>query len=111
MSQQPDLAKREERLDACARAVTIPTLLVRGALSDVLTEEGVTRFRELCPHAEYVNVSGAAHMVAGDRNDVFAASVIDFLGRRVAFDPAAEGTSGQAVHGHPSHIDPIVDVP
>jgi hypothetical protein len=26
-----------------------------------------------------VNVSNAAHMVAGDRNDIFAESVIEFL--------------------------------
>lgn len=29
-----------------------------------------------CPHSEYVNVAGASHMVAGDRNDVFGTSVI-----------------------------------
>ena len=31
--------------------------------------------------AEYVNVTDAAHMVAGDRNDLFTQAVADFLGR------------------------------
>jgi pimeloyl-ACP methyl ester carboxylesterase len=74
---------RQQRLEACARRLTLPTLLVRGGLSDVLTEEGAQEFLRLCPHAEYVNVAGAAHMVAGDRNDSFGNAVIDFLARTV----------------------------
>ena len=78
-----DLKAREARLWACSRNLDLPTLLVRGGLSDVLSEEGAAEFLELCPHAEYVNVTGAAHMVAGDRNDIFATSVIEFLQRVV----------------------------
>ncbi len=33
----------------------------------------------LVPHAELVDVAGAGHMVAGDRNDRFNAAVIEFL--------------------------------
>ena len=73
--------KREVRLHACAMNLRLPTLLVRGGLSDVLSEEGVKAFLELCPHSEYVNVKEAAHMVAGDRNDVFANAAVDFLSR------------------------------
>jgi non-heme chloroperoxidase len=72
-----------ERLHTCADQLNVPTLLVRGGLSDVLSEEGAQRFLAQCPHAEYVNVANAAHMVAGDRNDIFAESVIAFL-KRVA---------------------------
>jgi non-heme chloroperoxidase len=74
------------RLHACADrlgVLQVPTLLVRGGLSDVLSEEGAQRFLAQCPHAEYVNVANAAHMVAGDRNDIFAESVIAFLQRVV----------------------------
>ena len=78
-----DLFRREERLEACARALTVPTLLVRGGLSDVLSEEGAQHFLALCPHSKYVNVTSAGHMVAGDRNDVFGTSVIEFLKRAV----------------------------
>jgi len=69
------------RLNEAAESLTLPTLLVRGGLSDVLSEEGAQSFLKQCPHAEYVNVENAAHMIAGDRNDVFAGSVIDFLNR------------------------------
>lgn len=67
-----DLAQRQDRLEVCARSLRLPTLLVRGGLSDILSEEGAHGFLELCPGSEYVNVTGAGHMVAGDRNDVFA---------------------------------------
>jgi non-heme chloroperoxidase len=72
-----------ERLSACADRLTLPTLLVRGGLSNVLSEEGAQSFLAQCPHAEYVRVDNAAHMVAGDRNDNFAGAVIEFLGRVV----------------------------
>jgi pimeloyl-ACP methyl ester carboxylesterase len=72
-----------ERLRQCADHLELPVLLVRGGLSDVLSEEGAQSFLAQCPHAEYVNVANAAHMVAGDRNDIFAGAVIDFLRRVV----------------------------
>jgi pimeloyl-ACP methyl ester carboxylesterase len=34
----------------------------------------------LVPHARFVDVAGAGHMVAGDRNDVFNDAVVAFLG-------------------------------
>jgi non-heme chloroperoxidase len=76
-----DLVRRQQRLEACARHLALPTLLVRGGLSDVLTEEGVQEFRKLCPRCEYVEITNAAHMVAGDRNDIFGNAVIEFLSR------------------------------
>lgn len=72
-----------DRLRDAADTLTLPTLLVRGGLSDVLSEEGAQSFLQQAPHAEYVNVKDAAHMVAGDRNDIFAGSVVEFL-KRVA---------------------------
>lgn len=70
-----------ERLDAAARSVRIPTLLVRGRMSDVLSQEGAREFVQLVPHAELVDVAGAGHMVAGDRNDAFNDSIVGFLAR------------------------------
>ncbi|MES2100760.1 MAG: alpha/beta hydrolase [Pseudomonadota bacterium] len=78
-----DLEQRSRRLAACSVNLHLPTLLVRGGLSDVLSEAGAQEFLALCPTAEYVNVTGAGHMVAGDRNDIFANAVIDFLARVV----------------------------
>ena len=75
------LRARTGRLEDAARNLSVPTLLVRGGLSDVLDEAGAQAFLDLVPQAEYVNITGAAHMVAGDRNDTFGVSVIDFLRR------------------------------
>ncbi|MEM8609297.1 MAG: alpha/beta hydrolase [Myxococcota bacterium] len=69
-----------ERSEA-ARRLTIPTLLVRGRMSDVVTETQAQEFLALVPHAEYVDLEGAAHMVAGDKNDAFTGSVGDFIQR------------------------------
>ena len=63
--------------------IRVPTLLVRGRLSDVVTEEGVQEFQRRIPGAKSVDVGGAAHMVAGDQNDAFSQAVIDFLERDV----------------------------
>ncbi len=81
------LRERTRRLEASARALTVPTLLVRGGLSDVLDEAGAQAFLDLVPHADYVNVADAAHMVAGDRNDAFGEAMLDFLARNVPVGP------------------------
>lgn len=72
----------EELLVEAARRIRIPALLVRGGSSELVQEAHVREFLELVPHAEYVDVSGARHMVVGDRNDDFASAVLDFLAKR-----------------------------
>ena len=57
----------------------IPTLLVRGRQSDLLSEEGAREYLRLVPHAQFIDVAGAGHMVAGDRNDIFNDAVVEFL--------------------------------
>ena len=78
-----------ERLEAAARRLSLPVLLVRGRVSDLLSQEGAQRFLDLAPHAEFVDVAGAGHMVAGDRNDLFNEAIISFLDRLVTF-PAGD---------------------
>lgn len=95
------LEVRQQRLEACARRLTLPTLLVRGGLSDVLSEAGAQDFLRLVPHSEYVNVTGAAHMVAGDRNDSFGDAVIEFLTRSVSVG----GRPVHASHSLPPQVD------
>jgi pimeloyl-ACP methyl ester carboxylesterase len=60
---------------------TIPTLLVRGLQSDVVTDEGIADLRRRIPALEVADIGGAGHMVAGDRNDQFNEAVIEFLSR------------------------------
>lgn len=67
------------RLEAAARALQLPTLLVRGRSSDLLSEEGARAFLDIVPHARFADVAGAGHMVAGDRNDVFNRAILEFL--------------------------------
>ncbi len=74
-----DEPERDVGIDEAARAIDVPTLLVRGRQSDLLSEEGAREFLGLVPHAEFVDVSGAGHMVAGDNNDVFTEAVRTFL--------------------------------
>ena len=68
-----------DTLGDAARNLTVPTLLVRGRMSDMLSLQGVTTFREQCPHAHFVDIAEAGHMVVGDRNDAFTTAVIDFV--------------------------------
>ncbi|HTK64915.1 MAG TPA: alpha/beta hydrolase [Pseudonocardia sp.] len=65
-------------LSAAARSITVPTLLVRGRESDVLSEAGARELVDLIPHARFVDAQ-AGHMVAGDDNDVFTLEVDHFL--------------------------------
>ncbi|MFL2697642.1 MAG: alpha/beta fold hydrolase [Gammaproteobacteria bacterium] len=62
-----------------AKRVKVPTLLIRGALSDVLTEPDKDLFLKTIVHSEFKEIKEAAHMVAGDKNDIFADSIISFL--------------------------------
>lgn len=84
-------ALMEERLLAGARKLAVPTLLVRGADSDVVSQEGAAAFLRAVPHAEMTDVAEAGHMVSGDQNDVFTAVVVRFL-RGVASGRAIAST-------------------
>ncbi|PPR55962.1 MAG: Non-heme bromoperoxidase BPO-A2 [Alphaproteobacteria bacterium MarineAlpha4_Bin2] len=68
-------------ISEAASRINIPTLLVRGGSSDVVSHENVQDFMRLVPHAEFVDVVEAGHMVAGDRNDAFSSGVVEFLDR------------------------------
>ena len=78
----------ERSAASMARREGLPVLLVRGLKSDVVSDAGVAAFRALLPALEVADVSGAGHMVAGDRNDAFNASVIAFLMRHLALGVA-----------------------
>ncbi len=82
---RPILAEAElvERalVDAASR-LTVPALLVRGAQSELVAREHADEFLTLAPHAEFVDIADARHMVAGDRNDVFGDAIVSFMARR-----------------------------
>ncbi|UXA12264.1 alpha/beta hydrolase [Mycobacterium sp. SMC-8] len=70
---------RVELLEQAAIELTIPILLVRGKLSDVVSEEAVYDFLAKVPAAEFVELSGAGHTAAGDDNDAFSDVVTEFV--------------------------------
>jgi pimeloyl-ACP methyl ester carboxylesterase len=70
-------------LDAAVSNIHVPTMLVWGLLSDVVTREGVDELLARIPGATVVEVDGAAHMIAGDRNDAFSEAVITFLDQQI----------------------------
>jgi esterase len=78
-------AIRQGRLRAPAdlwpqwRAITCPTLLVRGAESDVLSEETAKRMVDELPAARLVVVPGAGHTVPGDQPEAFQSLLREFL--------------------------------
>lgn len=66
-------------LDGAAWTETVPTLLVRGMKSDIVTDEGVADLARRINRLEIADIGDAGHMVAGDRNDLFNAAVLAFL--------------------------------
>lgn len=81
-----NLGSREtmEELIAGLPGLHLPVLLVRGMQSELVHEDYAKEFVERAPSASYVDVGGAGHMVAGDKNDVFCAAILDFLTDREA---------------------------
>jgi len=76
--ENPDMRNPELLNELCSN-ISVPMLLVRGKLSDLVTEIQVREFLERFPEASFADVSGAGHMVVGDKNDAFANEVIEFL--------------------------------
>jgi peroxiredoxin len=83
-SRPPSEVADVDRLHAAVETILaggIPMLLVRGQVSDLVSQDRADEFLARFPDVEFVDVHGAGHMVAGDRNDLFADAVLDFLGR------------------------------
>lgn len=72
---------RTEKFEHAAASLSIPVLLIRGKLSDVVSLEGVRHFLATVPNAEFVELSGAGHTAAGDDNDAFSDVVVGFAKR------------------------------
>jgi pimeloyl-ACP methyl ester carboxylesterase len=72
---------RVEKLERAVMGLTIPVLLIRGKLSDVVSADGVKDFLQKVPHAEFVELSQAGHTAAGDDNDAFSEVVVQFVSR------------------------------
>lgn len=72
---------RTESFEQAAKNLSIPVLLIRGKLSDVVSPEGSGTLATV-PRAEFVELSNAGHTAAGDDNDAFSDAVVAFVKRR-----------------------------
>lgn len=77
---ESDMALLEQR----TASIGIPVHLIRGRLSELVSREAAEAFVAALPNAMLTDVAGAAHMIAGDRNDVFSEAVLMFLRRASA---------------------------
>lgn len=71
-----------DMLAAAAKLIRCPTLLVRGAQSDVFSLEGAKEFQQLIPESGFELVEGAGHSVMGDNPPGFEAAVRRFYVRQ-----------------------------
>ncbi len=83
-------SQNTDRLYRAARALTVPTLIVRGGISDVVSEKVMTEFLDAVPHVQSVSVADAGHMVAGDSNHAFTKVVLNFLRSELANERTCE---------------------
>lgn len=83
LSDGGDQRRGLEQLASAAVNVRVPTLLMRGVQSDVVTDDGVADARRRFADLEVFDVAKAGHMIAGDRNDAFNRGLLDFLKRRL----------------------------
>lgn len=75
---------RQEEIMREVNHMTCPTLILRGAHSDVLTDEGAERFARALPDGRWLRVEGAAHTVQGDNPRGLVAAMRPFM-REVGF--------------------------
>jgi len=87
----PDTNGLQDRLDDACRSLDVPVLLVSGGRSDLVTARTIDHFLELAPHARHVQLPQATHMVAGDDNDAFTETLLNFLSELPAVPTAASG--------------------
>jgi pimeloyl-ACP methyl ester carboxylesterase len=69
------------RLESAAREIDVPILLLRGGDSDLVGAAETQAFHEMLPNLQIVEIPGAGHMIAGDRNDAFNTAIVAFLDR------------------------------
>jgi pimeloyl-ACP methyl ester carboxylesterase len=79
-----DVELVKDGLDLAAARIRVPTLLIRGLLSDIVDDQGVEHLRGLIPHLEVVDIADAAHTAATDDNDAFVAAVLAFTDKIAA---------------------------
>ncbi len=74
-----DSEQHQDAIAEAASTIRCPVLLISGGRSDLVSARTVEEFSALVPHAQHVHLPDATHMVAGDDNDTFTATVLEYL--------------------------------
>ena len=78
MDRDAHTAERRALADGLAK-ITVPTLVVRGAESDVFHKEDAERLAQRLPDGRYVTIPRAGHTVQGDNPKDLAEALREFL--------------------------------
>jgi esterase len=70
---------QRERLSHEVVKISCPTLIIRGAKSEVLTDEAAERFARSLPKARWVRIENAGHNVQGDNPAALLDAMLPFL--------------------------------
>jgi pimeloyl-ACP methyl ester carboxylesterase len=70
-----------EALISAARRITTPVVLVKGELSNIVSDGSVAAFKAMAPQLDVEIARGVGHMFTGDRNDTFADTLLHYLAR------------------------------
>ncbi len=76
------------RLSDAARALRLPTLVVRGEDSPLVSDQALRQLADCIQGVEVLAIKGAGHYVVADQFDQFNAAVLEFLERRAPRIPA-----------------------
>lgn len=74
-----DSEQLQRDLLVAAGTIRVPTLLISGGRSDIVSDATIDEFLAHVPHATHVRLADATHMVAGDANDAFTRTVLEFV--------------------------------
>ena len=69
----------QQAIADAARSIRCPVLLISGGRSDMLSKTTINEFLQLVPHASHIQLPDATHMLAGDDNDAFTTTVMQYL--------------------------------
>jgi len=59
--------------------IRVPVHLIRGRMSELVSQEAAQEFMAMLPEVTFTDVENAGHIVSGDRNDAFIKAVVGFL--------------------------------
>ena len=96
-----DCAQHQDDIAEAARALRCPVLLISGGRSDLVSAKTVEEFQALVPHAQHAHLPQATHMLAGDDNDTFTATVLEYLAGLPAATRASVDIGSTSQHPAP----------